>query len=459
LSQSIESIAQYQNQNNPRSASFDIQQPYPTPEHPPMPNTEAAGNSGPTPKPQSASVGGSPVSGIDKSIDYNQQHLSEDMSNDLDEMNNSSFDEFALSGGWRVLSSGLLVLLMILSGGFLAVFIYMYLFSDSDSTNHRPKSNPVEQRSVPEQPAKPKLTDKERELQQRYRIARQFVQQRKWDEAYKHLNQVAQETQEPKLKQHAQILLRMVSAEQKAQKVLQDAQKQTDQKQWIPALLSLQGIPPNTQAASFGQKLQQTIESTYVAPAIKLSKKHERRRRYKQALALLQPIVQAVPKHSNAQQQYKKLLNRLKSQHSRCENRCKRQYRRRNQRRKLQRCSNTCQRAYPLPTSSTQIASASAVPQPTPSTVAPTAQNTACQKQCQDKHLAQFQKCTTRCERRNHYWCRYHCKRRHSSRKYRNRCYHNCDKRKQRTSQMCERNRACRPFQKRYNACLKRCKP
>lgn len=404
---------------------------------------------------------------------------------DLDNLSSHSHQESEkeyIPGGLRILSSALMLVLMMICGGFVAVFLYMYFFNQTDdlsnpkskttqvwkpleSPHHRPRQSP----SPLANPGDSSSASMQR-LQRVLEKARQNMAEQQWQEAQQKLTLILAAQEASSLHPEATKLSQQIRQEQHAERGLQQAKAFLQDRKWPEMARSLQKITPGTQAHASVRLLFQQMEQRYAIPQLKRSQRFSRRRQYQKARNALQEILQTHPSYAPAQKQWDTLSRVLQRRQKQCLRSCSRIHRKHRRRRNW--CQYQCRKRYPQLPSLTQInpstpgqTSSSTTPQsaspsnssssapntPTTAASSSSAQQNTCQQRCRRSHTV-WQQCQKRHRRRYRYWCQYRCRQRFRGHR-KTRCYQTC-RQNQYTTQT---RKKCRQTHRKYKRCLHSC--
>lgn len=366
-----------------------------------------------------------------------------------------------MSGGLRVLSNFLMIMLMVVSGGFIAVFIYMYWFGQSDNLNNNKEVwRPLERPRLPQPrkltrklPPRPRV-DPLQSLRRVLSKAQGDINEQEWDDARKKLSFILAAKTGTSLHPQAKALVAKIDREEKADKLLEQARAYAKRRRWRSTMRPLYQIPAQTHAHRKARGLRKLVERKYLRRRMRRIKRNQRRRRYKRVFRGLKSILKVAPNYTPARKRFTKLASYLVRKRSRCLSYCSRRYRRR--RRKRGWCRYTCRRRSPKPpkiagldvakrTSNTSNSASSTKSQANTS-------RRSCKKRCRRWERRQ-NACFKRYRRRFRYWCRHRCRKRYRGRK-RRRCYRRCN----RNGYNRAVRRKCRRSRSRYRRCKRRCK-
>ena len=379
----------------------------------------------------------------------------------------------SLAGGWRLLSSLLMVLLMLISGGFIAVFVYMYLFTgDNNLSSQKTKAsskkwNPIAARKIPQPRVPRKPASRRKDPTKRFRLllakAKADLRQRDWKSANKKVSMVLASKAGKPLYPQANRLRSQILAEAHSADALRLSKRYARQRRWSRSARSLRKIHPGTFADKSAGRVRRLLERRYLRRRVRWTRRYTRRRQYSRAYKIYRSVLKTSPRYSYARRRYKRLSKYVQRRCRRCKRWCRRRYRRRRRsvRRRRAWCLRRCQRRYPEPpqllasSAPPPVATASTPrPAPTRKVRAQASQSKTCRK-CKYR-MRRLQRCQKRYRRRFRYWCRRRC--------YRLRRYRRSRRRKKRCLRRCKRNRytriirrRCRSYQRRYTRCKRQC--
>ncbi len=371
------------------------------------------------------------------------------------------YNQNGVTGGLRFLSNFLVIVLMVVSGGFISIFVYMYWFSESDNIDktkevwrplERTRMSPRPRRLQPQPPRIDPLPPLRRMLGK----AQGDIHEQEWEDARKKLKLILASKAGVSLHPQAQALLAKVEREEKASQLLKLSQNLAKRKRWRQTLRPLYQIPSQTHAHRKALGLRKLLERKYLRRRMRRIRRNQRRRRYKQAFRGLRSLLLATPHYTPARKRFASLAQYVERKRSRCLSYCSRRYHR--QRRKRGWCRYACRRRNPKPpkipgleeATQPQLVASSVTKQPE---VRPQVSSTAsCNKRC-SRHKRRQNACFRRYRRRFRYWCRHRCRKKHRGSK-RRRCYRSCN----RNGYNRIVRRKCRRSRRLYQRCRRNCK-
>ncbi len=264
-----------------------------------------------------------------------------------------------LYGGWKVLSTGLLVILILLSVGFFSVVVYMFFFNADEEEGDISKeiAKIASRESGTDESSKKKGAgnlpvgldlSEGGDLEEQLKKAQGLLLAYNLKGASEVLKELREKAEDEKLRKKVEELSQKIATEKKFLRRYLEAKESAAKGDWKSALKVINSIPRDSIFRSKALGLEKELKNKYIYPQLRRVERLFRRRKLS-SLMKLEELRLLLPGDPRIKKLGQNLYTKTQYLFSRCEMRCKRRYRRRSRyiRRRRERCIKRCNYRYP----------------------------------------------------------------------------------------------------------------